>query len=263
MQSTTPVPTGSAVSAAPAIHPLLKIAAVSVIVASAVAIWAMTSREHSDVAAAPKPAEAVTAANPAQLANTDTSAEPARDAQPAPATKTPAPRAKKAPAERHAAAPNPPAPYQAPGAAAPVTVAAATPAPLADPTRGRIEAISMSEHKGDAKGVGAVAGGAIGGLVGNSFGKGNGKTAATVLGVVGGALAGHQIEKSARTIKTWHITTRMDDGSTRSFSQTTEPVWHTGDAIRVVDGKLARPDGSIPALPQQAAPSLDTDTRGS
>ena len=38
--------------------------------------------------------------------------------------------------------------------------------------------------------IGTIAGGVAGGVVGNQFGGGNGKTALTVLGAVGGALAG-------------------------------------------------------------------------
>jgi len=44
--------------------------------------------------------------------------------------------------------------------------------------------------------VGTVAGGVVGGVVGNQFGGGGGKTALTVLGAVGGALAGREIERN-------------------------------------------------------------------
>lgn len=40
--------------------------------------------------------------------------------------------------------------------------------------------------------VGTVAGGAAGGLVGSRFGSGNGKTAATTVGILGGAALGNQ-----------------------------------------------------------------------
>ena len=48
---------------------------------------------------------------------------------------------------------------------------------------------------GQTQGVaGAVVGGAVGGLAGNQVGGGSGRTAATVVGVVGGALIGRAID---------------------------------------------------------------------
>ncbi len=45
-------------------------------------------------------------------------------------------------------------------------------------------------------GAGGVIGGLAGGAVGNQFGHGDGRAAATILGVVGGALLGNQIERN-------------------------------------------------------------------
>ena len=45
-------------------------------------------------------------------------------------------------------------------------------------------------RKGEASGIGAVGGAVVGGVVGNQFGGGNGKKALTVLGAVGGGVAG-------------------------------------------------------------------------
>jgi uncharacterized protein YcfJ len=43
-------------------------------------------------------------------------------------------------------------------------------------------------------GAGAIMGGIAGGAMGNAVGGGNGKTAATVLGLIGGAMLGNKIE---------------------------------------------------------------------
>jgi outer membrane lipoprotein SlyB len=78
-----------------------------------------------------------------------------------------------------------------------------------------VESVREVKEPGDAKGVGAIAG-----------------------GVVGGVLAGHQIEKQARADKRWQIGLRLDDGSQRTLSSETEPAWRTGDRVRLLDDKL-------------------------
>lgn len=53
---------------------------------------------------------------------------------------------------------------------------------------------ALSTSKGNL--IGSAAGGAVGGLVGNQFGKSEGKGVMTVLGVIGGALAGGYVGRS-------------------------------------------------------------------
>lgn len=86
---------------------------------------------------------------------------------------------------------------------------------------GVVEAVEpvQREGKGSGVGVGAVAGGVVGGALGNRMGAGSGKTAMTVLGVVGGGLAGHAIEKKVKTETVYRVKVRMEDGSVRSFTQ--------------------------------------------
>lgn len=50
--------------------------------------------------------------------------------------------------------------------------------------------------QGQKSGAGAVVGGIAGGAVGNAIGKGSGRAAATVIGVIGGAVLGNRIEGS-------------------------------------------------------------------
>ncbi|TAK97720.1 MAG: glycine zipper 2TM domain-containing protein [Aquabacterium sp.] len=103
---------------------------------------------------------------------------------------------------------------------------------------GVIESVRAVQQKGQGSGVGAVAGGVLGGLVGNQMGKGSGKTALTVLGAIGGGLAGNEVEKQQKASTVYEVRVRMDDGSTRTVMQSTEPA--TGSRVEV-DGKTLRP----------------------
>lgn len=89
---------------------------------------------------------------------------------------------------------------------------------------GVIEAVRAVQQKGQGSGVGAVAGGVLGGVVGNQMGKGSGKTAMTVLGAIGGGFAGNEVEKQTHTVTVYEVRVRMDDGSVRTFTQSTEPA---------------------------------------
>ncbi|WIM04815.1 MAG: glycine zipper 2TM domain-containing protein [Candidatus Nitricoxidivorans perseverans] len=105
---------------------------------------------------------------------------------------------------------------------------------------GAITAIRTVEQAGEGSGLGAVAGGVVGGLLGNQVGKGTGKDIATIAGAVGGGYAGHQIEKKVKTAKRYEITVRMDDGGSRTMVQEAAPAFVVGDKVRIVDGALVR-----------------------
>lgn len=113
----------------------------------------------------------------------------------------------------------------------------ATPAPICA-NCGVIESVRAVQQKGQGSGVGAVAGGVIGGLVGNQMGKGDGKTAMTVLGAIGGGLAGNEVEKHQKASTVYEVRVRMDDGSTRTLTQSAQPA--VGARVEV-DGKTLRP----------------------
>ena len=104
---------------------------------------------------------------------------------------------------------------------------------------GVIEAIRTVEVKGQASGLGAVGGGVAGAVVGSQFGSGNGRTALGVLGAAGGAYAGHEIEKNLKKTTSWRVTVRMDDGTTRSLNQPTQPAFGVGEKVKVINGSLA------------------------
>ena len=84
---------------------------------------------------------------------------------------------------------------------------------------GVVESVTAVQHKGEGTGLGAVAGGVLGGVVGHQLGGGKGKTALTVLGAVGGGLAGNEVEKRARADTRYNVLVRMEDGSKRTFER--------------------------------------------
>jgi outer membrane lipoprotein SlyB len=114
----------------------------------------------------------------------------------------------------------------------PVQIAAAC------PQCGVIESIRTVETKGQASGVGAVAGGVAGAVVGSQFGRGTGRTALGVLGAAGGAYAGHEIEKNIKKTTSWSIGVRMEDGSFRTVSRPSQPVFTVGEKVKILNGAL-------------------------
>jgi outer membrane lipoprotein SlyB len=104
---------------------------------------------------------------------------------------------------------------------------------------GTIENIREVTKPGDGSGLGAV-GGAVGGAVlGRQFGNGRGKDLLSVLGAVGGGFAGHQIEKSVRSVKSYEVQVRMEDGSLRTVTSATQPNWRAGDRVKVDGGGIS------------------------
>lgn len=129
-----------------------------------------------------------------------------------------------------------------PAASPPAAVA--HPAPLqvaALPTCaecGVIETVREVDATGKGSGLGAVGGAVVGGLLGNQVGAGHGKDTMTVIGAVGGAVAGNEVEKRVKTTKSYEVTVRLNDGSTRVINEASPPTWHTGDKVKVVNGVI-------------------------
>ena len=103
---------------------------------------------------------------------------------------------------------------------------------------GVIESMREIDVRGEGTGLGAVGGAVVGGVLGHQVGSGRGNDVATVLGAVGGAVAGNQIEKSARSTKSYEITVRLDDGSSRVINEANPPTWRTGDKVKVINGVI-------------------------
>ncbi len=241
------------------LHPIVWVAAVSVIIFSGVGIAAITGvlpvagskpgePPAATAPAAATPAEALNAL-PAAPAPTDKSAAPAAkvSAQPAPLPATP-----KLP---QAAAPKPAPKSASPAKPRPVQVAQnEVPVVERDPARayepppppvsstcrdcGEIATVREIKSQGEGTGLGAVAGGVLGGVLGHQVGGGRGKDVATVLGAVGGAVAGHQVEKTVRTGSKYEVVVRYGDGSSQVFQQDQAPAWRSGDRVKVVNGVI-------------------------
>lgn len=187
-------------------------------------------RPGPQAAAAPQSVQGVApTANDANSAAA--SQEPAaRDGTPAPHATSKVPAASSRSAQR---APATPAQAYAGNGAAPL------------PTQhvavcahcGVVEGVREVSVKGEGTGLGAVAGGVVGAAVGNQVGRGNGRTVMTVLGAVGGGLAGNEIEKRARAQTVYEVRVRMDDGRVRTLQQKTAP---TPGARVVVEGNTLR-----------------------
>ena len=103
---------------------------------------------------------------------------------------------------------------------------------------GVIESIVEVTTKGEGSGLGVVGGAVLGGLLGNQVGGGSGKDVATVAGVVGGAVAGNQIEKSMKSTKSYNITVRFEDGSSRVIHEANPSAWRPGDRVKVINGAI-------------------------
>jgi outer membrane lipoprotein SlyB len=153
---------------------------------------------------------------------------------PANAARKPAPRAVTTAAPR--------------GGDAPVALdtrpAADTPAPVCA-TCGTVEAVSTVKQKGEGTGLGAVAGGVLGGVVGNQMGSGSGRKAMTVIGAVGGGIAGHEIEKRQRATTAYKVTVRMDDGTRRTLTR--GESWAVGRRVTVEGDSLRAMRSATPA----------------
>lgn len=224
------------------LHPLLKVAAGSVIVASAVVVASLTGLLPGSSAPEPAPVVAMAPAMAATEAPL-----PALESLPPPAAGTLAVEPVPAPAPKVVAIEREPAPvvvrkpkprtvvYNEPDSA---------PASVREPevcySCGTVQEVSVVTEAGQATGVGAVGGAVLGGVAGHQMGKGRGKDAMTVVGVIGGALAGNAAEKAIKKSQRYEVTVRMEDGNVQTFSFSSVPPFSSGDAVRVEGGQLVR-----------------------
>ena len=220
--------------AAKSAHPLVIVAAIAVTLFSLVGIgavlgWIPTSTGNQSGATSSVPAPLAQA--PGQPEAGAPAAERARP--------TPKPVAKTAPRHESARTARNEPPAQFAEAAIPPP-----PPPSAAPLRiicrecGVIESVREITKAGEASGAGAVGGAVLGGVVGHQVGGGRGRDIATVLGAIGGGLAGNQVEKNAKTTTEYRITVRFEDGTTRLFPSATPPTWRPGDKVKVINGVI-------------------------
>jgi outer membrane lipoprotein SlyB len=139
---------------------------------------------------------------------------------------------------------NPPSVVQAPVPAEAATVPAQAPEPVKAicGSCGAVTSVAAIERKGEGSGLGAVAGGVLGGIIGHQTGGGRGKDAMTLLGAIGGGMAGNEVEKRQRAVTEYQIRVRMDDGGTRSF--TNSQVMSVGQRVLVEGDRLSLDNAS-------------------
>lgn len=105
---------------------------------------------------------------------------------------------------------------------------------------GTVESVREIAQEGQGSPLGAIAGGVLGGVLGHQVGNGRGRDVATVVGALGGAFAGHAVEKNVRSTRQYQIDVRLDDGSRRTVTETTPPQWQNGDRVRLDNERLSR-----------------------
>ena len=113
------------------------------------------------------------------------------------------------------------------------------PRPVVQPGNlGTVRAVREVKQPGEHTAMGPIAGGVAGAVVGSQIGGGNGKKVMTVLGALGGAMAGKHIEKQARGTTRWEVEVRHDSGMQETVLSDVAPSFNPGDRVRVVDGRL-------------------------
>lgn len=212
-------------------HPLILIAAASVILVSFAGMASIAGWLPSPMASA------ATTSNSPIPATTATSAEPAK---PIPASTRPLVRKTLEKPAMTPAGENKALVDLIP--ANPVAVADATPqSQISSPACldcGLIDSINEIQTPASGTG-GAVVGGLVGGLLGNQVGKGSTRDIATLIGIAGGALAGRKIEQTTNTTQRYDTIVVLEDGSRRTFSSDIRPTWRIGEKVRIQNGELA------------------------
>ena len=102
---------------------------------------------------------------------------------------------------------------------------------------GSVESLREVLEPKEPSGAGLILGGLAGGGLGSLVGGGTGRTVATVVGALGGAFAGHQIESSHSQL-VYEIGIRYDDGTWATIRQTAPSGLHLGDRVRVTDNGI-------------------------
>lgn len=91
----------------------------------------------------------------------------------------------------------------------------------------------QGENKVDV--FGGFAGAVLGGVAGNAVGRGKGNQLATVVGGVGGAMAGEKIADKMNQIKGLELEIKKEDGRTIVVIQRADPRLAVGQKVRLVD----------------------------
>lgn len=134
----------------------------------------------------------------------------------------------------------------------PAPVVSHAPRPYVEPERQPVRTAAVCDNCGvvaavnvvqqpaaQGSGLGAVVGGVAGAVLGNQVGQGNGRTIATLAGAAGGAYAGNEVEKRTHKTSHYEVVVRLDNGTTRVFTESGDAGFAVGEKVRIIDGKLA------------------------
>lgn len=116
-------------------------------------------------------------------------------------------------------------------------------------TCGTVTSVHAVREKGNGTGIGVAGGAVTGGLLGHQVGGGSGKTALTVLGALGGAFAGNEVEKRVRATTVYDVQVRMDDGSVRTLRR----------SAPIAEGTQVRVEGNTLRIAQRPAHTRPRD----
>ena len=111
---------------------------------------------------------------------------------------------------------------------------------------GVVEAIRAVDVHGPPGAIGAVAGGVIGAIVGSQFGSGDGRRVAGILGALGGAMAGREIERNYAKRTHYELVVRLDNGTARARRYDARPPFKVGDRVRLAQGSWQRESSVVP-----------------
>ena len=102
--------------------------------------------------------------------------------------------------------------------------------------------VLRTPEQGRSSGLGALLGGVAGAVVGRQIGGGSGRDAATVVGVVGGAVAGNEIEKNRSTTvrESYRVSIQLDNGNSRAYDVPSFGELRVGDRVRIENGQIFR-----------------------
>lgn len=99
-----------------------------------------------------------------------------------------------------------------------------------------VESVRKVMIQRDSKGIGVIGGAVVGGLAGSTAGGGRGQDIATVLGAIGGMVAGQAIENQANQREGLEVVIKYDSGETRVIVQEADLDVKAGDRVRVISG---------------------------
>ena len=106
---------------------------------------------------------------------------------------------------------------------------------------GQVTGVESVRGEGASVGKGAILGGIAGAVLGHQVGSGSGKDAATVVGIVGGALIGNEIDKRQQSAPDFiRVAVRFDNGTQRSFDYAQAVDLRVGDRVRVEGDRVVR-----------------------